>query len=140
MNHALNFNLLQLLRILFLLLILFSFKAILCNSVKKESELFVCTVLNLITDLYQDIGTIHKDDLQNLLDWYSGVDKKELKCRESLLVSVVPVQAILIKHSIETGSDNNRYFHDTYNLSCSSWIDILIVFCVLSPYTGTFFG
>jgi hypothetical protein len=79
--------------------------------VKKESELFVCTVLNLITDLYQDIGTIHQDDLQNLLDWYSGVDKTDLKCRESLLVSVVPVQAILIKHSIDTGSDNNRYFH-----------------------------
>ncbi|XP_060555360.1 tRNA (32-2'-O)-methyltransferase regulator THADA-like [Ruditapes philippinarum] len=82
--------------------------AILCNSVKKESELFVCTVLNLITDLYQDIGTIHKDDLQNLLDWFSGVDKKEFKHRESMLVSVVPVQAILIKHSTDTGSENDR--------------------------------
>lgn len=76
---------------------------------KKERQQFLCTVLNLITDLYQDIGTIHKDDLQNLRDWFSGVDKEELKDRESLLVSVIPVQAILIKHDLEKGSDNMRY-------------------------------
>ncbi|XP_053378455.1 thyroid adenoma-associated protein homolog [Mercenaria mercenaria] len=80
--------------------------AILCNCVKKENKQCLCTVLNLISSLYQDIGTIHKDDLHNLEDWFSSVNYEELKSRDSILVSVIPVQAVLIKHKI--GSDGNR--------------------------------